>query len=1035
MNVLVPFFGTEGQRVSGRVGRLAAAIAVALYAGGTSSALAAKPDAPTGLAAAAVVKGEVTLSWVDNSDDESGFVIQRQERNGKWHPIAQVGPDVTTYADTSVKTDRSYAYRVRATRDGGKPSAFSNEASVDVVATRGAVTYASGVFDQGAAEISAYDPASRRLFVINASAGTVDILDAAVKGQLTHLGTIDAGGGINSVAARHGRIAVAVQADDKVSHGMVKLYNADGELQAGYEVGALPDMLTFTPDGAKILVANEGEPSDDYAVDPEGSVSIIDLTAGSVATVGFGAYNDRRHSLLNKGVRVFGVNAVGADASVAEDLEPEYIAVSPDGATAYVTLQENNALAVIDIASATLKDIVALGYKDHGHGQPHLMTFPVVDRPLLGTTPAGQEILLGGFSGLWYTGVDGRGRSTFVTVPDRGPNGEPTDVDQDGNAERPFALPEYQARVVHLALDPRRGEVKITGQTLLTYADGDPVTGLPNIPALDEEPVDLYGQPLPYDPMGADMEGIVVDRAGNYWMVDEYRPAIYKFSASGTLLARYVPQGTAALAGGEVGDYGSETLPAVYAKRRANRGFEAMALDSDNGVLYAFIQSPIENPDSSVTNKSDVIRMLAIDMTDGTPVAEYVYLLERNLYAGVGGRADKLGDAFFDQGRQRFYVVERDSGTTADATKSVFEVDLKGATNLLADGVTLLEGKTLEQHTADELAMAGVKPMHKQKVMDLASLGYLAGDKVEGLTLLPDGAMAILNDNDFGLEALPIASDGSVAMVAEPVPPTLGVVHFGGNTLDASDKDKRAHLQNWPVFGMYLPDSIYAYSVDGLTYVVTANEGDAREWGEFAEEARVKDLMLDPMVFPDAAMLQEDNAMGRLNVTTTMGDLDGDGDYDRLYAFGGRSFSIWDVNGHLVWDSGDQFERILADRHPDYFNVSNDDNDLDSRSDNKGPEPEGLTLGEVNGKTYAFIGLERDSGIMVYDIQDPRHPRFVTYLSQRDFTADPASGSAGDLGPEGLLFIPAEESPTGKPTLVVANEISGTTTAYTLNLP
>ncbi|MFM7576255.1 MAG: choice-of-anchor I domain-containing protein, partial [Microcystaceae cyanobacterium] len=135
----------------------------------------------------------------------------------------------------------------------------------------------------------------------------------------------------------------------------------------------------------------------------------------------------------------------------------------------------------------------------------------------------------------------------------------------------------------------------------------------------------------------------------------------------------------------------------------------------------------------------------------------------------------------------------------------------------------------------------------------------------------------------------------------------------------------------------------------------------------------------------------------------------------------------------LVYDSGDDFEQITGTFFPDYFNASNSNNNFDNRSDDKGPEPEGLVLGEIEGRSYAFIGLERIGGVMVYDVSNPQTPQFVQYLNNRNFSVATNSPEAGDLGPEGLTFIKAEESPNGKALLVVANEVSGTTTIYEIN--
>ena len=487
-------------------------------------------------------------------------------------------------------------------------------------------SYTNGAFNEGAAEIAAYDPSTQILFVTNAEKNTVDRLYIGDPSNPLLAGSIDLspyGGGVNSVASNGaGIIAVAIEAANKQEPGTIAFFGSSGIFLSQVPVGALPDMVTFTPDGTKVLVANEGEPSDDYATDPEGSVSIINLAGGvrnlterNVTTANFRAFP--MATLLANGVRIF-----GPGSSAAQDIEPEYIAIAPDGQTAYVTLQENNAVGILDINAGQFTGIAALGTKDH-------------------------------------------------------------------------------------------------------------------------------------------------------------------------------------------------RLP--------------------------------------------------------------------------------------------------------------------------------------------------------------------------------------------------------------------------GNELDASDEDGTITLANFPVLGLYLPDAIATVTLGRSSYLFTANEGDSRDYEGFGEEARVADLTLDPTVFPEAAALQDERVMGRLKVTSTLGDPDGDGDYDALYAYGSRSFSVWDPEGNLIWDSGSQFEQIIAEQLPTEFNATNDENgSFDNRSDDKGPEPEGIALGQVGDRLYAFIGLERIGGIMVYDVSNPRAPQFVTYVNNRNFAGDPAAGTAGDLGPEGVLFIGAEASPEGTPLLVVTNEISGTTTLYSL---
>jgi len=476
-------------------------------------------------------------------------------------------------------------------------------------------TYVHGSFDEGAAEIATYDAATNTVYVVNGESQTIDMLDITDPTAPTLKGQIDVtevGASPNSVAVFNGIVAVAIEADPAQDPGFVGFYNADGSFISSVTVGALPDMVTFAPDGAKVLTADEGEPSGDYTVDPVGSISIIDISGGveaaSVTSVNFESID------MDAAVRIYGPNA-----TPAQDIEPEYITVSPDSATAYVTLQENNALGVIDLAAGTVTAVIPFGFKDHS--QP-------------------------------------------------------------------------------------------------------------------------------------------------------------------------------------------------------------------------------------------------------------------------------------------------------------------------------------------------------------------------------------------------------------------------GNELDAGKDDGVINIANWPVFGMYQPDSIVSYTSGEELYLVTSNEGDTRDYDGYSEEGELGEAAVDE-AFPGLADLLTEEAILGLEIVTSTGDTDGDGDLDALYLPGARSFSIWTPDGTQVYDSGADIERITSEAYPEDFNSTNDENgDFDGRSDNKGPEPEGLALGVIGESTYAFVGLERIGGIMVYDITDPMAVTFVTYVNNRDFSGDAEAGTAGDLGPEGVLFISAENSPTGANLLVVTNEISGTTTIY-----
>ncbi len=490
--------------------------------------------------------------------------------------------------------------------------------------------YSAGVStnpDEPRAEISAYDPSSKRLFSINLNLRQLDVIDLSAPESPVSVQTVPLGSKPNSVAVRRGIVAVALEGAQKTDPGSVKFFDASGAFLNQLTVGALPDMLVFSPNGQWLLIANEGEPNSYNqadSVDPDGSVSVIDmrgdvtsLTQLDVRTAGFSASIPQESP---SSIRVFGPNA-----TITKDLEPEYITVSHDSKTAWVTLQENNAIAILDIPSAAFTKIVGLGFKDH-------------------------------------------------------------------------------------------------------------------------------------------------------------------------------------------------LLPA---------------------------------------NKLDA--------------------------------SDR---------------------------------DVPGSSN-------------------------------------------------------------------------------------------YGIIN----------------IRNWPVLGMYQPDSIASYRVKGRTYLVMANEGDARDYTGFSEETRAGSLSLDAAAFaaqgfPDVTTgpdgLRNNDNLGRLTVTNTLGNTDGDAEFEKLYVFGARSFSIRKADGELVYDSGDDLEQRTAALVPTTFNSNGAVDTFDTRSDNKGPEPEGLAIGKVSGRTYAFIGLERTGGVIVYDISKPESPVFVTY----------ANTTPTDLAPEGLIFIKKKDSPNGKPLVVVSHEVSNTITIF-----
>ena len=241
---------------------------------------------------------------------------------------------------------------------------------------------------------------------------------------------------------------------------------------------------------------------------------------------------------------------------------------------------------------------------------------------------------------------------------------------------------------------------------------------------------------------------------------------------------------------------------------------------------------------------------------------------------------------------------------------------------------------------------------------------------------------------------------------------------------------------------MYQPDTIVVVSkeINGeiYDYVLMANEGDAKDYDGFSEEVRVKDLTLDPSVFPNADELQKNENLGRLKTTTAMGDANNDGFYEEIYGYGGRSFAIMDGNtGNIIYDSGNDIAVRTA--FTGFFNWNEDAGSFDDRSDDKGAEPEAITVGDIDGKSYAFVGLERQGGIMMYDITGIIKPKFVGYFNGRNFFGDGTKMTGGDISPESLVFVPADKTPpayralNNSPLLIGAYELSGSTAVYQIN--
>lgn len=310
--------------------------------------------------------------------------------------------------------------------------------------------------------------------------------------------------------------------------------------------------------------------------------------------------------------------------------------------------------------------------------------------------------------------------------------------------------------------------------------------------------------------------------------------------------------------------------------------------------------------------------------------------------------------------------------------------------------------------------------------------------------------MAYVSLQENNALAIVDLSDNSVSIKA------LGFKSWDGLQIDAQEDGTVSFGQYDGLVGAYMPDTITSYTWNGSPFIVTANEGDAREYFfDVADEAactaangldydvddgclawideyKIKDIEDAGITVQADSALEKylDSEIDSLRITMAAGDMDNNGELDTPVAYGARSFSIWDQNGNVVYDSGDDMEVITAALYGDNFNNTDDENAPDDRSENKGPEPEAVTVGMVDDKQYAFIGLERTGGVMVYDVTNPFAVSFVDYVNNRDLTEGLDINLIGDLAPESIVFVPANDSPTNNALLLVGYEVSGTVSVY-----
>lgn len=378
----------------------------------------------------------------------------------------------------------------------------------------------------------------------------------------------------------------------------------------------------------------------------------------------------------------------------------------------------------------------------------------------------------------------------------------------------------------------------------------------------------------------------------------------------------------------------------------------------------------------------------------------------------------------------------------ADVSSTInFSTDMTFSSDLLDDEDFDTDSERLELLKGSGLKLAGPMSTTLAQSLEPEYITVSQDNKYAYVALQENNAIGIIDLEDNTVEVKP-----------------LGFKDWQDFQIDFTNKDEVAsfkHVKN--LYGMYQPDTITSYQWNGATFILSANEGDSRDYDGYTEEVRVKDI-IDPDEINKAlstelqAFYDESggsDGLGRLKVTTALGDADDDGVYEALYAYGARSFSIWDQNVNLVFDSGDDFGKISASILGKDFNSTHTENKGDNRSDDKGGEPEAIAVGEIDGRTYSFIASERSGDLFIYDVTNPFNVSFSAHYNNRDFSVDyeldddldnPCDESegmdcsmidnAGDLGPESIKFVSSDNSPNGMPLLIIGNEVSGTVTVY-----
>ncbi|MDP9960898.1 esterase-like activity of phytase family protein [Chryseobacterium lathyri] len=399
--------------------------------------------------------------------------------------------------------------------------------------------------------------------------------------------------------------------------------------------------------------------------------------------------------------------------------------------------------AIVFTAFASCKDDDKINNQDINYAKlPQEFPFSKL------ATVNGVDVINGGFGSGAAAHPTRKGE--FYVITDRGPN-------TDYLNGKKFPAPNFTPTIMHFKINAE-GNIELIKYIKLKTPSGQPITGLPNpagMGSTGETAYDSSGNVLGTDNYGLDSESIVASADGTFWVSDEYGPHIVHYNTDGVELERISPIGV---------NTGPRKLPAVLAKRRANRGMEGLCITPDGKTLVGTIQSTMYVPTKALATNTTLTRIVTFDIATGQT--------KQYLYKQNGGGSDSVCDITAISSTE-FLVIERDGNYGSQGgTKKVYRINIAGASDVNGTDITAVDGmkinnKTLEQSTWDEITNAGLKPVSKVLAIDLvAKLGY-EHDKFEGIVYLGNNKLAVFNDDDFG-----ILDDGNGNPKAKILPKT-----------------------------------------------------------------------------------------------------------------------------------------------------------------------------------------------------------------------------------------------------------------------